>query len=117
MSPPEVLLWSQLRRQQQGFKVLRQHPIGPYAADLYVPAARLVIEVDGTAHDYGGRPKRDLARDRYMEDRGYRVLRISARDIMKNLAGTLSYIVVQVTNPLHHRAAPDGPPPHAREEQ
>src|SRR6185503_5799253 len=47
MSPPEVLLWSQVRRRKLGFKVLRQHPIGSYSADFYIPTARLVIEIDG----------------------------------------------------------------------
>lgn len=115
MSPPEVLLWSQLRGKKLGFKVLRQHPIGPYVADFYVPAAKLVIEVDGSAHDYGNRPERDVARDRYMEERNYRAIRIGARDVMRNLDGVLSYIAVQVTNPLHQPSA--GPPPRPGEEQ
>jgi very-short-patch-repair endonuclease len=115
MSPPEVLLWSQLRGKRLGFKVLRQHPIGPYTADFYVSAVRLVIEVDGSAHDFGERPKRDEARDRYMAERGYRVLRILARDVMRNLDGALSSIAEHATNPLHHPS--DGPPPRPGEEQ
>jgi very-short-patch-repair endonuclease len=115
MSPPEVLLWSQVRRQKLGFKVLRQHPIGPYTADFYVSATRLVIEVEGSAHDFGERPKRDEARDRYMAERGYRVLRILPRDVMRNSDGALSYIAEQVTNPLHQPSA--GPPPRPGEEQ
>ena len=114
MSPPEVLLWSQLRRQQKGFKVLRQHPIGIYSADFYAPVARLIVEVDGGAHDYGDRPDRDPARDRYIRERGYRVLRIAARDVMKNLDGVLSLIIEQVMNPLHHPL--DGPSPRPGEE-
>ena len=115
MSPPEVLLWSQLRRQQKGFKVLRQHPIGPYSADFYVPAARLVIEIDGSAHDYGDRPDRDAAREAHIRERGHRILRIAAGDVMKNLDGVLSLITAHVTNPLHHPS--DGPPPRPGEEQ
>jgi len=115
MSPPEVLLWSQVRRRKLGFKVLRQHPIGSYSADFYTPTARLVIEIDGGGHDFGDRPKRDNGRDRYMRGQGYRVLRIAARDVMKNLDGVLSYITAQVTDPLHQPAA--GPPPRPGEEQ
>jgi very-short-patch-repair endonuclease len=114
MSPPEVVLWSQLRGKKLGFKVLRQHPIGPYIADFYVSRARLVIEVDGSAHDFGGRPERDEARDRYMAERGYRILRIAARDALKNLEGAVSLIAEQVTNPLHRPS--DGPPPHPGED-
>jgi very-short-patch-repair endonuclease len=114
MSPPEVLLWRQVRGGVLGFKVRRQHPIGPYLADFYVPIARLVVEVDGSAHDFGDRPERDAARDQYMQERGYRVLRISARDVSGNLEGVLSFIAEQVTTPLHH--PPDGPPPRPGED-
>jgi len=114
MSPPEVVLWSQLRGKRLGFKVLRQHPIGPYVADFYVSTAKLVIEVDGGAHDFGNRPERDERRDRYLADRGYRVLRIAAADVTRNLEGALLFIAEQVMNPLHHPS--DGPPPHAGED-
>ena len=114
MSPPEALLWSQLRGSKLGFKVRRQHPIGPYVADFFVRDVGLVIEVDGSPHDFGDRPDRDEARDRYMTERGLRVVRLVAADVMKNLQGNLQFIIAQVTNPLHHPA--DGPPPHAGEE-
>ena len=114
MSPPEVLLWNQLRGSKLGFKVRRQHPIGPYVADFYVREANLVIEVDGTAHDFGSRPARDIARNRYMEAGGYRVIRLLADDVMRELDSVVRMIVSQVTNPLHHPS--DGPPPRAGEE-
>ena len=115
MSPPEVLLWDQLRGGKLGFKVRRQHPIGHYVADFFARERRLIIEVDGSAHDSGDRPIRDLARDTYMKERGYRILRVAASDVMKNLDGVSSFIAEQVTNPLHHPS--DGPPPHPGEDQ
>ena len=115
MSPPEVLVWTQLRGSKLGFKVRRQHPIGPYIADFFVGVAGLVIEIDGGGHDYGDQPQRDATRDRYIMDRGYRVLRVLASDVMKDLDAVIRYIAVQVNNPLHHPS--DGPPPHAGEDQ
>jgi len=117
MSPPEALLWSQLRGSKLGFKVRRQHPIGPYVADFYVRDAGLVIEIDGSPHDFGDRPERDERRDRYLAERGYRVLHLVAAEVMKNLDGALKYIAEQAASPLHHQAALDGPPPRAGEEQ
>ncbi|MEO8454565.1 MAG: DUF559 domain-containing protein [Sphingomicrobium sp.] len=114
MSPPEVALWSQLRASKLGFKVRRQHPIGPYVADFFIRDAGLVIEVDGSPHDYGDRPERDAVRDRYIEQHGYRVLRVAAIDVLRNLDGVLSLISERGTNPLHHPL--DGPPPHAGED-
>ena len=114
MSPPEVLLWSQLRARKLGFKVRRQHPIGPYVADFFVCDAGLVIEVDGSAHDFGDRSQRDETRERFLAERGYRMLHLAAGDVTKNLDGVLKLIVEWVANPLHH--PPDGPPPRPREE-
>ena len=47
MSPAEVKLWQLLRRRAQGLKFRHQHPIGPYVADFYCPAFKLVIEING----------------------------------------------------------------------
>ena len=115
MSPPEVLLWDQLRSSKLGFKMRRQHPIGPYVADFFVRDACFVVEVDGAAHDFGTRPARDTVRDEYLRENGYRVLRISGRDVMGNLEGTLTFIVEQVRTPLHQPSA--GPPSRAGEDK
>ena len=115
MSPPEVMLWNQIRASKLGFKVRRQHPIGPYVADFFVRDAGLIIEVDGSPHDFGDRPDRDESRDRYMRDRGYRILRLLASDVMKNLEGALVLIASQVRSPLHHPS--DGPPPRSGEDR
>ena len=116
MSPPEALLWQHLRGSKLGFKVRRQHPIGPYIADFYVSAARLVIEIDGRAHDFGDRPDRDVARDFYLEGQGYGIVRIDAGEVRKDLDSVLMLIADRVANPLHHQASLDGPPPRAGEE-
>ena len=114
MSPPEAMLWQELRGARLGFKVRRQHPIGPYVADFFVRDGRLVVEIDGSAHDLGDRPHRDEVRDRYMLERGYRIVRIAAGDVTKDIEAVLRFIAVQAGSPLHHPS--DGPPPHAGEE-
>jgi len=48
----EALLWAQLRGGKLGVRVRRQHPLWPYVVDFYVPAHRLVIEVDGGIHRF-----------------------------------------------------------------
>jgi very-short-patch-repair endonuclease len=83
MSLPEILLWQTLRGGQTGgVRVRRQHPVGAYVLDFYVGAARLAIEVDGTAHDLPDRVCRDQARDAWLATQGIRVLRINAADIL-----------------------------------
>lgn len=85
MSPAELRLWLALRTRPEGLKFRPQHPSGPYTADFYCHSARLIIEVDGQAHDYGDRPERDAAHDRWFEARGLRVLRIPAQLVFRDL--------------------------------
>jgi very-short-patch-repair endonuclease len=47
----EEALWFELRgRRLNGFKFVRQLPIGPYFADFACREKRLVVEVDGSQH-------------------------------------------------------------------
>jgi very-short-patch-repair endonuclease len=92
MSLPEVALWSALRQRPSALKFRRQHPSGPYTADFYRHAARLIVEVDGEAHGRGDRPLRDAARDRWFEERGIAVLRVPAMEVLRNCDGVLTGI-------------------------
>ena len=114
MSLPEVLLWQQLRGSPQGVSFRKQHPIDPYVADFYCSAAKLVVEIDGEAHDRGDRPERDEARDAFLRERGYEVLRVAAGDVLKDPVAIASYIIEYAGRPLHQPSA--GPPPRPGED-
>ncbi len=113
MSVPERLLWQALRSRPQGLKFRRQHPIGPYVVDFCCLAERLVVEVDGVVHDMGDNPARDTVRTKFLNDNGYRVLRVSAQRVLADAVGTAEAIAVRVASPLHRPA--DGPPPRGGE--
>ena len=102
MSLPEVLLWQRLKGSPQGVAFRKQHPIGPYRADFYCAAVKLVIEVDGVAHDMGERPERDAERKAWLERQGYRVLRVPASGVLKNADEVAQSIVSLAAYPLHH---------------
>ncbi|TMJ13687.1 MAG: endonuclease domain-containing protein [Alphaproteobacteria bacterium] len=93
MSPPEVRLWTILRRQALGVKFRHQHPIGPYSLDFYAPALKLCIEVDGAVHGMGDNPERDERRDAWVLGRGIRTIRIPAEEVMRNLEGVYQLIL------------------------
>jgi very-short-patch-repair endonuclease len=111
MSLPEVLLWQALRRQSLGLRFRRQHPVPPYVVYFYCAERRLVIEVDGEAHNRGNRPLHDQARDDFLVRQGYRMIHIPAVDILASPQDVAEAIAASVTMPLHHPAG--GPPPHA----
>ena len=113
MTLPEVLLWQQLRRRGAGHKWRKQHAAGPYTLDFYCDAAKLCVEIDGEAHSRGNRPEQDTVRDVWLLERGIATMRIAATDVLTNLENVVLFIAQHAGEraPLHHRAAPDGPPP------
>ena len=113
MTLPEVLLWRELRIRPAGLKFRRQHPSGDYILDFYCADARLAVEIDGEAHGRGDRPARDAARDQWMSEQGVATHRIPAVEVMHDLDAVLRGVVVEARArlPLHHPAAPGGPPP------
>jgi very-short-patch-repair endonuclease len=118
MSLPEVLLWQQLRKRPAGLKFRRQFPIGKITVDFACLERRLIIEVDGEGHSCGDQPRRDAARDAIITREGFRVMRLAARDVLKDLDAVLRYIVLTCSEvgPLHRSAALNGPPPRAGED-
>jgi very-short-patch-repair endonuclease len=82
LSLPENLLWVRIRRGELHFR--RQHPIGEYVLDFYCAAAKLAIEVDGVAHDFGDRPQRDERRTEWLNEQHIEVLRIPAKDVLRD---------------------------------
>ncbi|WP_353204697.1 endonuclease domain-containing protein [Sphingomonas sp.] len=114
MSLPEVLLWQELRKRPFGLKFRRQRPTGDaLSLDFYCIDAKLAIEVDGEAHARADRPARDKARDAWLASEGVATLRIAARDVLRDLESVIRHVVetARARLPLHHPAAPDGPPP------
>ena len=93
MSLPERLLWQRLRARKAGFKFRRQHPVGSYVTDLYCAAAKLAIEIDGVAHDFGDRPSRDETRDAFLARQGIEVVRIPASEVLRNADEAAALIV------------------------
>lgn len=87
----EARLWQALRRAALGVAFKRQVPLaGRYIVDFLAPQARLVVEVDGSSH--ATRQLADERRDRQLGRRGYRVLRLPAALVMRDLAAAVQRI-------------------------
>jgi len=80
LSLPELLLWRLLRVSRRELRFRKQHAIGPFVADFYCPAAKLVIEIDGVTHNE--RQEAGAERDNYMSSLGLKVIRIPAADVL-----------------------------------
>jgi very-short-patch-repair endonuclease len=115
MSLPEVVLWQALRKGRlAGLRFRRQHPIGPYILDFYCPSARLAVEVDGFAHDTDVVVRHDERRQAWLAQRGVRVLRIRASDVLRDemLEGVL--LSIEQAAALGPSGALRAPPPPQR---
>ena len=105
LTPAEAWLWTNLKNSQlDGKKFRRQHGIGPYIADFYCPECRVIVELDGAAHQGVLAGERDAARDQYLTNLGINVLRFENRAVFDNLEFVLETI----------RAALKSSPPQPR---
>jgi very-short-patch-repair endonuclease len=88
MTRAETLLWRHLKAHRLArLAFRRQTPIGNYIADFVAHSCKLIIEIDGESHDFEERLRYDERRDRWFASRGYRVLRFTNDDVMRNLEG------------------------------
>jgi very-short-patch-repair endonuclease len=115
MSPPEALLWQQLRKRPSGLKFRRQHPVDPYVVDFYCREASLVIEIDGDVHSTDEANRYDAARDNPLRPKGLAVLRIPAGEVMRDCGSAVAAILERAGSPLHQPSA--GPPPRSGEDR
>ena len=89
-SAPERRLLRALRGAFPEHKWRHQSPVGPYYVDILCFAERLTIEVDGDTHV--DNELYDAARTRFIEREGFRVVRFSHDDVMRNVEGVLTQI-------------------------
>ena len=93
MTDCERKLWHALRAKRFApVRLRRQQPIGPFIADFYCAAAKLVIELDGSQHGSEAALSYDAERTGWLEARGYRVLRFSNFDVVENMEGVMERI-------------------------
>ena len=82
-SDAETKLWVLLRSKRMlQLRFRRQQPIGPYIVDFYCSAAKLIVESDGSQHFEAPALAYDAARTKWLEARGYRVLRVGSFDVL-----------------------------------
>jgi very-short-patch-repair endonuclease len=94
MTRAETLLWRHLKAHRLArLSFRRQTPIGNYIADFVAHSCKLIVEVDGESHDFEERIRYDERRDRWFASRGYRVLRFTKDDVIRNLEGVVSLIL------------------------
>jgi len=99
MTPAETILWQHLRGNLfAGLHFRRQQVIDGFIVDFCCLASHLVVEVDGSIHDF--QVEYDAERDRILGARGLRVLRFPNNRIMQDLPACLAEIRTAADRPI-----------------
>lgn len=99
MTKQERLLWQFLRKKNiNGLKFRRQYPIGKYIVDFICNEKRLIIEIDGGQHNENQNIVYDKERTKYLETKGFKVIRFWNLDIENNIEGVYQEILKHLTN-------------------
>jgi adenine-specific DNA-methyltransferase len=106
----EQIVWRWLRdRRFGGWKFRRQYPIGLFIADFYCDRLKLVIELDGSGHQY--RAEYDSRRTADLTRMGISVVRISNEVVRRSpdAAGDAIIAAILERLPLTRRFAARSP--------
>jgi very-short-patch-repair endonuclease len=100
MTEAEKKLWRYIRDDQlEGNRFRRQVPVKPYILDFCCLKKRLAIEVDGGQHTENAH---DLVRTRWLERKGYQVLRFWNNEVLSNVEGVLEAIAIKLRSMPNH---------------
>ena len=97
MTKQERVLWSYLRKRTiNNLKFRRQYPIENYIVDFICNEKKLIIEIDGGQHNDNRHIEYDKRRTKFLEDKGYKVLRFWNCDIDNNIEGVYETILKEL---------------------
>lgn len=89
----EVTLWKGLKGKFEGkYDFHRQKPLDNYIADFFCHELKLVIEVDGTSHDWEETQQKDFEKESKLNELGLNVLRYTDEEVLNHLNSILDNI-------------------------
>ena len=92
MTKAEACLWKYVlrARQMKGYQFRRQRPVLNYIADFMCKELKLVIEVDGSTHQWEETGVKDLI------EAGFKVLRFTDEEVLRHIEGARESIALSV---------------------
>lgn len=100
----ELVIWEFLKSKQlRKFKFRRQHIIGKYIADFVCLDRMLIIEIDGKIHQLPENKESDEIRTKWLESKGFKVIRFTNDQILTDTQNVLNKIVEILINQKSHK--------------
>ena len=94
----EGVLWDVLRRKDlEGYRFRRQHPVDRFILDFYCHEVKLAIEIDGEIHKYQEK-EYDEGRTAEIERFGIKVIRFSNEEVRDDL----NNVIEKIKKALNH---------------
>lgn len=95
----EYRLWGELRgRHLNGYKFVRQVPLGPFFADFLCREKSLIVEIDGSQH---AEFLTDESRTTWLNSHGYSVLRFWNHEVLAERRAVLDTILAVLEGQIH----------------
>ncbi|MBR5634051.1 MAG: endonuclease domain-containing protein, partial [Prevotella sp.] len=88
----EILLWNYLKNNGLGVLFKRQHIIGDYITDFVCMDSKLIVELDGGYHQLPQQQTNDAERTKWLENKGYKIIRFTNEELFENIDGVLEKI-------------------------
>jgi len=96
MTKAEACLWKYiLKGSKTKYKFRRQRTIDKYIVDFVCLELNLIIEVDGESHNHIEIAQNDVLRQNKLENLGFRVIRFTDDEILKELS-SVGIIIEQI---------------------
>ena len=91
MTKAEACIWKYALKssKRNGFTFRRQRPIDKYIVDFACLELNLIIEVDGGTHNIESINKKDSIRQAELESLGFKVIRFTDNEVLKNMDGVI----------------------------
>jgi very-short-patch-repair endonuclease len=91
LTESEARLWSALKARQLGVQFRREVPLAArFIVDFFASSIGLIVEVDGGYHAH--RRAADASRDQKLRRLGYRVVRLDAELVLRDLPTAVALI-------------------------
>jgi len=89
MTKAEACLWKYVLRagMMNGYTLNRQRPVMNYIVEFFCKRLCLAVEVDGITHQDEETFLKDRTRERELERAGFKVVRFTDEEVLKNIDG------------------------------
>jgi len=106
----EQELWKYIRKRQlDGLRFRRQHPVDQFILDFYCHESCLAIELDGEVHNYREQKMYDKEREIIIAGFGIRIIRFKNEEVFNSLDTVLSKIKMEaLTRSQALKSSPGG---------